>query len=137
MKQETAARPVSQRCPAVRTDGRPCTAKPTTTGYCIGHTPEAQESRRKGGRNTSRAARSKRLLPARLRPVAERLEVAFEEIHRGELDPRIATAMASLAGALVRVITSGEVEERLRVLEVKENATSVEAGYGRPRATPQ
>ena len=82
-------------------------------------------------------ARSKRLLPARLRPVAERLEAAPEEVHRGELDPRIATAMASLAGALVRVITSGEVEERLRVLEVKEKATSVEAGYGRPSATPQ
>ena len=39
------------------------------------------------------------------------------EVHRGELDPRAASAMASLAGALVRTITAGELEERLRALE--------------------
>jgi hypothetical protein len=49
--------------------------------------------------------------------VAERLERALNEVHDGELDPRAATAMASLAGALVRVITAGELEERLRRLE--------------------
>ena len=38
-------------------------------------------------------------------------------VHRGELDPRAASAMASLAGALVRTITAGELEERLRALE--------------------
>ena len=68
-------------------------------------------------------ARSKRLLPARLRPVAARLEVALEEVHRGGLDPRVASVLASLAGALVRVITFGEAEDRLRVLEVKVKAT--------------
>ena len=35
----------------------------------------------------------------------------------GKLDPRAASAMASLAGALVRAITAGELEERLRALE--------------------
>ena len=43
----------------------------------------------------------------------------MQEVHDGELDPRQAQAMASLAGALVRVITSGELEERLRSLEAK------------------
>ena len=42
---------------------------------------------------------------------------ALGEVHRGELDPRAASAMASLAGALVRAMTAGELEERLRALE--------------------
>ena len=33
------------------------------------------------------------------------------------LTPRAASAMASLAGALVRAMTAGELEERLRALE--------------------
>ena len=57
------------------------------------------------------------MLPARLWPVADLLDRAIKEVHHGELDPRAAQAMASLAGALVRVITSGELEERLRSLE--------------------
>ena len=44
------------------------------------------------------------------------LEGALGEVHRGELDPR-ESAMASLAGAPVRAMTAGELEERLRVLE--------------------
>jgi hypothetical protein len=115
----------SQRCPAVRRDGTPCSAMAGSSGFCVGHDAGAQEARRKGGQSTSRAARAQRLLPARLRPVADRLEQALRQVHDGELDPRLATAMASLAGALVRVLTSGEMEERLRALEaqVKGNAS--------------
>ena len=115
----------TERCPAVRRDGTPCSAMAGSSGFCVGHNPGAQEARRKGGQSTSRAARAQRLLPARLRPVADRLEQALRQGHDGELDPRLATAMASLAGALVRVLTSGEMEERLRALEaqVKGNAS--------------
>ena len=60
--------------------------------------------------------RAGELLPARLQPVVSILEGALGEVHRGELDPRV-SAMASLAGALVRAMTAGELEERLRVLE--------------------
>ena len=60
------------------------------------------------------------MLPARLRPVADLLEKALEEVHEGQLDPRVATAMASLAGALVRVFQAGEMEERMRKLEQQE-----------------
>ncbi len=113
----SAAGEKGERCPAVRRDGSPCTANAGASGYRVGHNPTAQEARRKGGRGTSRAARAQKLLPARLRPAAERLERALNEVHDGELDPRAATAMPSLAGALVRVITAGELEERLRRLE--------------------
>jgi len=115
MTRETPSIP--QRCPAIRRDGALCTALAGASGYCIGHNSGAQEARRKGGHGKSRAERAGKLLPARLRPVAAMLEDALAEVHRGELDPKVATAMASLAGALVRVITSGEMEERLRRLE--------------------
>ena len=108
---------VTQRCASTRRDGAPCTAQAGTSGYCIGHDSGAVEARRKGGHGKSRAERAAKLLPARLQPVVSLLENALGEVHRGELDPRAASAMASLAGALVRAMTAGELEERLRALE--------------------
>ena len=108
---------VTQRCTSTRRDGAPCTAQAGTSGYCIGHDPGAVEARRKGGHATSRAERAGKLLPARLQPVVSLLENALGEVHRGELDHRQAAAMASLAGALIRAMTAGELEERLRALE--------------------
>ena len=108
---------IAQHCVSTRQDGAPCTAQAGTSGYCIGHDPGALEARRKGGHATSRAERAGKLLPARLQPMVSLLEDALGEVHRGELDPRAASAMASLAGALVRTITAGELEERLRALE--------------------
>ena len=108
---------VTQRCVSTRRDGAPCTAQAGTSGYCIGHDPGALEARRKGGHGKSRAERAAKLLPARLQPVVSLLENALGEVHRGELDPHAASAMASLTGVLVRTITAGELEERLRTLE--------------------
>ena len=108
---------VTQRCTSDRRDRAPCTAQAGASGYCIGHDPGALDARRKGGHGTSRAERAAKLLPARLQPMVSLLENALGEVHRGELGPRAASAMASLAGALVRAITAGELEERLRALE--------------------
>ena len=108
---------IAQHCVSTRRDGAPCTAQAGASGYCIGHDPGAVEARRKGGHGKSRAERAAKLLPARLQPVVSLLENALGEVHRGELDHRQAAAMASLAGALVRAMTAGELEERLRALE--------------------
>ena len=97
---------ISQHGVSTRQDGAPCTAQ-----------AGALEARRKGGHAKSRAERAGKLLPARLQPMVSLLEDALGEVHRGELDPRAASAMASLAGALVRAMTAGELEERLRALE--------------------
>jgi hypothetical protein len=110
---------IAQHCISTRRDGARCTAKAGASGHCIGHDPGAAEARRRGGHAKSRAERAGKLLPARLQPVVGLLEDALGEVHRGELDPRAASAMASLAGALVRAITVGELEERLRALEGK------------------
>ena len=111
------ARPDAKRCPAVKKNGEPCTASAGATGFCVGNSPYAPDARRKGGAATSRAARAAKLIPARLRPVADTLELALQQVHDGSLEPRKATAMAALAGALVKVVTTGELEQRLRALE--------------------
>ena len=87
------------------------------SGYCFAHDPVTKDKREaarvKGGENSSHAARLEKLLPSRLRPAFDRLEAAMKEVHEGRLDPRQATAMASLAGAMVKVIKAGEQEAPL------------------------
>ena len=108
-------------CPAVRKDGQRCRATPTGDGFCLAHSPALADKRRaayaRGGRNKSRRSRLAKLMPARLLPVFDVLQNALREVHDGCLDPRRAQAMASLAGAMVRVLTSGEMEDRMLKLE--------------------
>jgi hypothetical protein len=42
---------------------------------------------------------------------------ALDEVHAGTLDPKQASAMASLAGAITRAYGVGVLEERVRALE--------------------
>ncbi len=111
-------------CEAAKADGSPCNsfALPDR-GTCFAHTREMQErateARRRGGQNTSRAARARKALPRGMTDVQDRLMEALAQVHEGQLDPRIATAMASLAGALVRVFEVGELTVRLEELEAQ------------------
>lgn len=105
------------RCPVLTRTGQPCQGRPGASGYCVGHDPAAAEWRAKGGKQTSNAARALKLIPSRLRPIADQLTAALDEVHTGALKPQQATAMAAVASALVRVVTSGEMEQRLRDLE--------------------
>ena len=108
-------------CRATRKDGQPCRATPTRDGRCLAHSPALADKRRaayaRGGHNKARHVRLARLMPPRLVPVFDVLERALAEVHDGDLDPPRAQAMAAVAGALVRVLTSGELEGRLRRLE--------------------
>ena len=89
------------------------------------------EARARGGKNSARAARLRRLVPPRLIPVYDRLEKALEEVHTGELESKQATAMAALARAMVAVLTSGELEERVRGLEDR-----IKGNHNEYRKTP-
>ena len=111
-----------KRCLAPRKDGMPCPVTVLVDGrYCFAHSPKLHadrtEARRRGGHNRATAVRLRALMPPRLVPVFDRLEAALAETHAGDLDPKQATAMAALARAMVAVLTSGELEERLRKLE--------------------
>ncbi len=109
-------------CRGIRTDGQPCATQVVGDGpYCFGHDPalaaKRHEARRRGGQNRATAKRLSKLMPVRLVPVFARLEQALEETHAGTLDPKQAQVLASLARALVAVLTAGELEERVRRLE--------------------
>jgi hypothetical protein len=96
---------------------------PLWDGYCFSHPPASEEKRRearaKGGKNSARAARLRGLVPPRLLPVYDKLGTALDQVHTGEIESKQATAMAALARAMVVVLTSGELEERVRDLEAK------------------
>ncbi|MCH7577747.1 MAG: hypothetical protein IH822_08125 [Chloroflexi bacterium] len=101
-------------CSAPTKTGKPCRGRPGESGYCFAHDPAIKDKREaarvKGGENSSHAARLEKLLPSRLRSTFDRLETAIKEVHEGRLDPRRATAMASVAGAMVKIIKAGEEE---------------------------
>ena len=112
------------RCSGARRDGTACQAPPHAVGadgFCWAHSPTKREERRaaraKGGRNRADAARLDRLLPSTLRPMITLLLGALNEVHRGELDPKAAGAMAALAGAITRAYSVGVLEERVAQLE--------------------
>jgi len=110
-----------QLCKATRKDGQPCNAPGIRDGYCFSHSPalaeKASQARLLGGQHKAKSERLRRLVPPRLMPLFNKLESALDEVHDGELEPRAASAMAALAGAMVRLLTSGELEERVRSLE--------------------
>ena len=109
-------------CNATRRDGSPCTSPLVgASGPCFAHDRDRQaemrEARVRGGRGKGRLARVEKLVPGTLRPVLALLLDALEQTHRGELDPKIATAVAALAGAVVRVYTSATVEQQIADLQ--------------------
>ncbi len=109
------------RCKSKTRTGEPCRGFAMEDGYCFSHSPthenKRHEARARGGKNSARAARLKRLVPPRLIPVFGSLEEALAEVHDGTLESKQATAMAALARAMVAVLTSGQLEERVRGLE--------------------
>ncbi len=117
-----AHRSAPKRCTGTRRDGTPCAAAVMGAGTrCYAHDParatERDQARRKGGTNSATRARLDRLLPATLRPMIGSLLDALDEVHAGTLDPKQASAMASLAGAITRAYGVGILEERVQALE--------------------
>jgi hypothetical protein len=110
------------QCESTRQDGGRCPAPALPERpYCFAHDPELAErreaGRRRGGRNRAKIVRLRGRVPPRLLPVYDTLEQALFEVHRGDISPQQATAMAALSRAMVSVLTAGELEQRVRDLE--------------------
>jgi len=112
------------RCTAQTKDGRPCSAQAWRNGLCRWHAPELAEERRawraKGGARRSNKARARKGLAgeALMMPeVSGLLSRAMRKVEAGTMEPGVATAMATLARALVATVEAGDVEERLAELE--------------------
>jgi hypothetical protein len=88
--------------------------------FCLVHSPNYRQrmadARKKGGHGKSRAARMEKPMPSHLRPVYNLLAQARVQVHQGDLSLQQASAMSSVAGAMVRVLTTGELEKRVRSL---------------------
>ena len=119
-------------CRAMRRDGQRCRSTIVLpSGFCPMHDParqaEVRAARERGGRNKARAARLDRLVPGSLKPVLAALIDALHEVHGEDgqpptLSPAQASAMASLAGAVVKVYQVGVLEERVEALEAAQGA---------------
>lgn len=105
-------------CAAIRKDGSPCRlrALPQQT-TCWGHDPARAATRKLGGLARANARRAAKSIPRDLAGVNDVLLKALHDCATGTLDPHRASALSSLAGALVRLHQAGEVEQRLRDLE--------------------
>ncbi len=111
-----------QMCTGVRKDGGPCRARALPgKAQCFAHDESLRDKRQeaylKGGQHRATAARITKLMPASLKPVLQLLMGGVTEVHEGLLDPRQATAMASLAGAICKMYETAALEERLSTLE--------------------
>ncbi len=112
-------------CTAARRNGQPCAARALPgKSHCFAHDPGLAAKRlaayTAGGKGKSNLARAHRRLPADLKDVLAKLMAALDEVHGGEIDPRTATAMASLAGAINRIYADSELEQRIAALESKQ-----------------
>lgn len=112
---------MSRQCPSLNRTGEPCTAQVADgKTFCVWHDPERREEakliRQSGGRNSSREARAKRLLRAgmeSLGDVNDVMKIAMLDVQRGKLDPKIANAMANLAGKIKELSITTEYGEEI------------------------
>jgi hypothetical protein len=111
---------VSTQCPGMTKDGAPCSAQVLSgRTFCHWHDPErrdaARESRRKGGQNRAAIARARKLLRMSdgMADVQARLLLVYQQVHIGEVDPSVGTAMATIARALVAVAGVAQFEDQL------------------------
>src|SRR2546425_5597989 len=99
-------------CKAASKNGQPCGGRARESGFCFAHDPtlsaERESARVRGGKNSSRRARLEKLMPEPLRPVFWQLEKAITDVYEDRLAPQKASAMASLVGAMVKVLNAGE-----------------------------
>ncbi len=120
-------------CQATKRDGTRCQGPPRPDGYCWAHSPElrqkATEARRAGGKGKSTAVRAQKRMRPELKDIMGLLEGSMTGVYRGTLTPQQGSALASLAGAWVRLHELGEVEARLGELEAKVEARPGAAGW--------
>jgi TRAP-type mannitol/chloroaromatic compound transport system permease large subunit len=92
-----------------------------SSGRCFAH-DEARRADRvaanlRGGHGKSRLARVEKLVPSTLRPVLLLLLDVLGEARDGTIAPAQANAVASIAGAIVRVYSSATVEQQITDLQ--------------------
>ena len=124
-------RPKGARCAAITRGGKPCPAAPLPgRAHCWTHDPGSAEGRReagrKGGRARSTAARARAAIPDGMsgEELAGWLSDLFRGVVSGRVEPRVGTAAATIARALLEVKATTEIERRLAELEERAGIAS-------------
>lgn len=102
--------------------GEPCRANPIRGGdYCLKHDPTLGNERREwssaGGKGRSNVSRASKRLPEDLKGTLEVLYRALSGLESGDVEATRATAIASVARAIVTVYEVAELELRLQQIE--------------------
>lgn len=100
---------MADTCSATTQTGAKCSARPWKDGLCVWHHPDKAEENRaravRGGKGRSNRARAiKRLRgPQAMADLRDVLMEAFIETKNGKLDPRVLSALATGARAILDV----------------------------------
>lgn len=109
-------------CLGTKRDGTRCGSTALLpTGYCTAHSPGYREKRRadsaRGGRRKANRERMSRNMPADMRTLAEDLTEVFRLVREGQLESKVGSALASIAGAIVKVHEVGVLTAKLEDIE--------------------
>lgn len=113
-------------CRGITRAGKPCRARPLAgSTWCVNHSPDITDAQRaewraRGGTQSSNRARARKQLPGEAMEADELnawLGVLFRRLARGEIEPAVATAAASLGRSIVEIGKAAEIEERVVELE--------------------
>lgn len=115
---------MAAKCSAITRAGRPCPSPPLAgSAWCWTHDPNAAgarvEASRKGGRARSNAERARKQVPEAMGAdeLAGYLSLLFKGVVGGRIEPKVGTAAATIARALLEVRNQTEIEDRLAALE--------------------
>lgn len=104
-------------CQAITRRGEPCKAYASASGFCPLHSENSHGLHVLGGQCRSNAHRLETRMSPTLRPIVDLLKRAAREVYSKEITPSQATALASVATALVKTVESAELQVQLDVLE--------------------
>ncbi len=114
------------KCSAITRAGSPCPSPPLAgSQWCWTHAPEAEEARReasrKGGKSRSAAEQARKRIPPAMPPdeFAGLLAFLFRGFVAGRISPKVGTAAATIARAMLEVRQQVDVEQRLSALEAQ------------------
>ena len=106
-------------CAGTRVNGELCTAVVVTDReFCVGHLPNANDNRARGGQQSAALARLQKHIPQDLRELKTDLYKALDDVHAGRVSPQQGAAMATIANAIIRVYETAELNAELQ--EAKE-----------------
>ncbi|MDP9365920.1 MAG: hypothetical protein M3Q10_17160 [Chloroflexota bacterium] len=119
---------MAARCSAIARSGSRC-ASPTLpdSTFCYVHDPARAEDRiaasRKGGKARSNAERARKAAPEGMTAdeLTGWLSVLFRRVMTEQTSPKVASAAATVARALLEARAQGEIEQRLSALEQAAN----------------